>query len=73
MKRSVLKIGILAFGFFGAFFVNVSEVEAQTMTCTLVEGSITLTSDGYYCALYDCPNGETVQSCNLPEVPVVGD
>jgi hypothetical protein len=73
MKKTILKLGILGLSLIGAFFVNVSEVDAQTMTCTLVEGSITLTSDGYYCALYDCPNGETVQACNLPEVPVIGD
>lgn len=70
MKKLILKLGILSLGMFGAFFVSTSEVEAQTMTCSLVPGSRTLTSDGYWCALYDCPNGERVQACNLPPVSV---
>jgi len=40
------------------------DANAQTMTCTLVEGSITYFPD-MVCALYSCPNGETVQSCNM--------
>jgi hypothetical protein len=73
MKKAILKLGILGLSLIGTFFVNVSEVEAQTMSCTLDPDSITYFPDGMVCALYDCPNGETVQACNLPEVPVIGD
>ena len=46
-----------------------STVSAQTMTCNLVPGSITY-FENMVCALYDCPNGERVQACNLPPVGV---
>jgi|GEM_PF-5536502 len=70
MKKLILKLGILSLGMFGAFFVSTSEVEAQTMTCVFRSGSITYFPDGMVCALYDCPNGEVVQACNLPPVGV---
>ncbi|QYH39817.1 hypothetical protein GYM62_13880 [Algoriphagus sp. NBT04N3] len=72
MKRSVLKIGILAFGFFGSFFVFGNSAEAQTMTCSLKSDSITYYPDGMVCAFYDCPNGEQVQACNMPLAEVGG-
>ncbi|MDF2158658.1 hypothetical protein [Algoriphagus sp. CAU 1675] len=70
MKKSNLKMGVLCLGFFGMFFLNTPKAEAQTMTCTLVPGSIIYYPDGMVCASYSCPNGETVQACNLPEVGV---
>ncbi|RAI92202.1 hypothetical protein LV83_01431 [Algoriphagus yeomjeoni] len=69
----ILKLGILSLGMMSMFLINPSKLEAQTMTCTLIPDSITYFPDGMVCALYDCPNDEIVQACNLPEVPVIGD
>lgn len=65
MKIKQFLFALLILG--GGFAFNV--VNAQTMTCTLIPGSITRSPD-MVCALYSCPNGEQVQSCNLPEVEV---
>lgn len=60
---------LLAIAFAGTISTY-SPVSAQTMTCTFIPGSITYFENGMVCALYSCPNGETVQSCNLPPVGV---
>ena len=62
MKRSVLKIGILAFGFFGSFFVNIAESKAETCRFLYV-------TENPLFAVYDCEGtlitvmrGATVES-----------
>ncbi|WP_153231838.1 hypothetical protein [Algoriphagus machipongonensis] len=47
------------------------QAEEETMTCVLIPGSETIDPiTGIQCALYNCPNGEQVQSCHLPPVTV---
>lgn len=69
-KRNMKKILILGRSllmFFGNTATN--EANAQTMRCSLIEGSVTYFPD-MVCALYSCPNGETVQACNMRTVVI---
>jgi|GEM_PF-3674353 len=62
---------IKLFGFLMAIVLSgsisiYSSLHAQTMTCTLIPGSATYDpTTGFHCALYNCPNGEQVQSCHV--------
>ena len=70
MKIKVLTM-LTLFGL--AFFtMAIQPVQAEEMmTCVLIPGSGTSDPDtGIECALYNCPNGEQVQSCHLPPVTV---
>lgn len=59
---------------FGLAFCTmaVQPVQAEEMmTCVKIPGSFKYDPvTGIKCALYNCPNGEQVQSCELPEATV---
>ena len=59
---------------FGLAFCTmaIQPVQAEEMmTCVLIPGSgWSDPNTGYKFALYNCPNGEQVQSCELPEAVV---
>ena len=60
-------LGVFLMVLLGSMSTN--DANAQTMRCRLVEGSITYFPN-MVCALYSCPNGETVQACNMREVVI---
>ncbi len=66
MKLKVFSIILSVFGVF-IFVAGVQPVSAQeNMTCRLIAGSeVYDPGSGMHCALYNCPNGEQVQSCHV--------
>lgn len=66
MKKILILGGFLSV-LFGSIIMN--DANAQTMTCSLIPGSVTYFPD-MVCALYSCPNGETVQACNMRGVVI---
>ena len=73
MKKTILKLGILSLSLIGAFFVNVSEVEAD---CTLTTAAGTdgrcFTKDGEYVCLERDEDTHCFVSDADPSKPVVG-
>ena len=65
--KKILILGSFLIVLFGSITMN--DANAQTMTCSLIPGSVTYFPD-MVCALYSCPNGETVQACNIRGVVV---
>jgi hypothetical protein len=65
--KKILILGTFLIVLLGSTVGN--QTNAQTMSCSLIPGSVTYFPD-MVCALYSCPNGETVQACNLRGVVI---
>ncbi|WP_460390517.1 hypothetical protein [Algoriphagus aestuariicola] len=63
--KAKFSILLTALAFLGGIAIQ-TEAVGQTMTCRLIRGSEKTFENGMRCALYNCPNGEQVQSCIMP-------
>lgn len=73
MKKTILKLGILGLSLIGAFFVNVSEVEADcTLTMTPNTDGRCFIKDGEYVCLERAEDTHCFVSDSDPDDPVIG-
>ncbi|TFV96263.1 hypothetical protein E4S40_08555 [Algoriphagus kandeliae] len=65
MRKSILKLGVLGLFLFSVFFINVTEIDAQSSsTWYEVEYTTSITSSGIY-LVTTCTNIQG-SACNMP-------